>query len=183
MRTCSLDGCDGKHYAKSYCEVHYVRFRRWGDPTKVGTTPYEQWSNGSPEVRQSRLLNKIAASDDESCWEWLGTKSAAGYGQMRVAGSRQYTHRVSYEMFVGPIPEGLSIDHLCRNRACCNPAHLEAVTHAVNVARGERPTRTHCIHGHELSGRNLVIRAEGRLCRQCGLDSAKRARQRRKAAS
>jgi hypothetical protein len=177
MRTCSIEECDSKHYAKSYCELHYVRFRRWGDPFKVGVKPYEQCSNGSIEVRRKRLLGKIIRNDG-GCWVWTGTTTAAGYGQMSVLGRRQYTHRISYELFVGAIPEGLSIDHLCRVRACCNPEHLEAVTHAVNVGRGERPTRTHCLHGHELSGYNLVIAKKGRLCRQCGLDSQKRRRDR-----
>jgi hypothetical protein len=74
------------------------------------------------------------------CWRWNGTQNGIGYGQTRVAGRKVYVHRLSYELFVGPIPPGLEIDHLCRNRACVNPTHLEPVTHAENVRRMVRPT-------------------------------------------
>lgn len=177
MLTCAAESCDRKHYAKSYCQKHYERWRRWGDPTVVKPTPYADWSNANPEQRRTRLLNKIIHDQATGCWVWQGTKSAAGYGQMVVVGSRKYTHRIAYELYVGPIPVGLELDHLCSNRDCCNPEHLEPVTHAVNVARGERPTKTHCVHGHSLSGYNLVITKYGhRLCRQCGLDWHKRKR-------
>ncbi len=81
-------------------------------------------------------------------------------------------HRVTYETFVGPIPEGLEIDHLCRNRLCCNPVHLEAVTRKENVRRGLacalKPKKTHCSRGHVLNEKNLVIRAyRGRSYREC----------------
>lgn len=70
------------------------------------------------------------------CWEWTGSLTQAGYGHMSVDGKLDYTHRIVWELLVGPIPEGLVIDHLCRNRACCNPDHLEPVEQAVNVRRG-----------------------------------------------
>jgi hypothetical protein len=82
-------------------------------------------------------------------------------------------HRLVYEELVGPIPEGMELDHLCRNTSCVNPAHLEPVPHRVNVLRGVGPTaenavKTECVNGHPLTGRNLCIRKEGgRKCRTC----------------
>lgn len=89
----------------------------------------------------SRFLAKV--SKTESCWLWCAWSTPAGYGMIKIAGRTAQAHRVSYELHVGPIPEGHEIDHLCRNRGCVNPAHLEPVTHAENqrrsaVARGVR---------------------------------------------
>lgn len=96
---------------------------------------------------------------DAGCWEWTGQRTAAGYGQYR----RNYTHRLSYEQHVGAIPEGLEIDHLCRNRACCNPDHLEPVTHAENMRRGSFGMRTHCPRGHAYDAASKG----GRYCTTC----------------
>lgn len=89
-------------------------------------------------------------------------------------------HRKVYELLVGPIPDGMTIDHLCRNRKCCNPDHLEVVTMRENVLRGTGPTaekyrQTHCIRGHLLSGDNLYITPQGRReCRECCRQKHKR---------
>jgi hypothetical protein len=74
----------------------------------------------------------------EGCWEWKGAKDGDGYGHLGVAGSVVGAHRYAYELLVGPIPEGLHLDHLCRNRPCVNPDHLEPVTQAVNVGRANK---------------------------------------------
>jgi hypothetical protein len=115
-------------------------------------------------------------SDDEGCWTWMGTKTPDGYGvfyDVRVKGSRR-AHRVAYEALVGPIPNGLQIDHLCRTRNCVNPTHMEAVSSRVNTLRGEGPTaskyrQTHCVNGHEFTPENTKIRSNGihRQCREC----------------
>ncbi|TBO59895.1 HNH endonuclease [Streptomyces kasugaensis] len=108
-----------------------------------------------------------------------------GYARISVDGERQYAHRVSYEAFVAPIPDGLVIDHLCRNRGCVNPEHLDAVTQRVNVLRGESPAAARarqvaCIHGHQLDATNTYRAANGtRKCRRCRANARERSRRRR----
>lgn len=107
------------------------------------------------------------------CWVWHGARSDTGYGNFGVKGVATAAHRLSYEHFTGPIPPGLHIDHLCRNRPCINPAHLEAVTQRVNNLRGEslqakNARKTHCVHGHEFTPENTIARALGRRgCMAC----------------
>ena len=120
------------------------------------------------------------------CWRWLGTKDPNGYSRY---GNGDYTdgttlvHRIAYRLVIGDIPEGHDLDHVCHSdsactkgrrcphRGCPNPHHLEPVTHYVNMRRGSQANQTHCKHGHELSGDNLVIRernnGKGHTYRQC----------------
>lgn len=123
---------------------------------------------------RERLLRKTDRSGE--CWIWLGGKDANGYGQLKISGKTSYTHRLSYEAFIGPIPESLVIDHLCRIHACLNPQHLEAVTSGVNSLRGESPSvltwRTGvCQRGHELAVDGIITQwRRGKLvhaCRKC----------------
>jgi hypothetical protein len=101
------------------------------------------------------------------CWTWTGAINSSGYGHAWSAGKMVAVHRVAYETLVGPIPAGLDIDHLCRNRACYNPTHLEPVTRQENARRGA-VLITHCPAGHAYEGANLYVDPEGhRRCRDC----------------
>lgn len=107
------------------------------------------------------------------CWVWHAFKTRDGYGRFRTGVLSGGAHRASYEHFTGPIPAGLQVDHLCRNRACVRPDHLEAVSQQENVRRGVGITatnkrKTHCSEGHAFSPENTYIGARGnRFCRTC----------------
>lgn len=139
---------------------------------------------------EERFWPKVNRKDDDSCWEWTGWRSRNGYGRLRLTKHTEVAaHRFSYELLVGPIPEGLQIDHLCRNRSCVNPAHLEPVTCQENLLRGltiaaRNAAKTHCPRGHSYSGENLYRKPNGgRECRACMTARVQRWTQRQRAAS
>lgn len=130
-------------------------------------------------VSVSERLTAKSHRDPNGCLVWTGRIVFGGYGSMRVDGRERKTHVIAWEMVNGPVPAGLQLDHLCRNRACMEPTHLEAVTGRENTLRGEgitaqRARQTHCIHGHELAGANLIERPGRRECRACKDDRAAR---------
>lgn len=122
---------------------------------------------------EDRFISRIEVRPESDCWYWTGFLNAQGYGHITLKGRLIPVHRFSYELFVGAIPAGLVLDHLCRNRACANPWHLEPVTNRENILRGEAQAatnarKTHCLRGHPLSGSNLIVRRNGhRTCRVC----------------
>lgn len=105
---------------------------------------------------------------DSGCWEWTGHIGRNGYGQFRLGrGHMTSPHRAAYEALVGPIPEGLQLDHLCRNKSCFNPSHLEPVTGAENIRRRAAAV-THCCRGHEFTPENTrKERGSHRRCKTC----------------
>jgi hypothetical protein len=135
-----------------------------------------------PSIAQ-RFWSRVDKSGD--CWLWTSRVGGRGYGDFDVNGDGVAAHRVAYELVKGPIPEGLVIDHLCRNKLCVNPDHLEAVTHRGNVLRGEGITarqarQTHCKRGHPLSGDNIYVYSGMRKCKTCTLERTRARRQRAK---
>lgn len=121
-----------------------------------------------------RLMRRREIDPETKCWNWTGYVGAEGYGQIRLPDgpTSRETHRVAYEVLVGPIPSGLVLDHLCRNRACFNPEHLEPVTNRVNILRGEGKSainarKSHCERGHELTPENVYTNRGARVCKTC----------------
>lgn len=134
------------------------------------------------------LLNRIVIDGNSGCWNYTGPTNAGGYsegyGMVSIRGRSYYTHRLSYMLEFGPIPDGLVIDHLCRNTLCCNPFHLEPVTHRENMLRGKKAKQTHCIHGHPFDAANTWINSYGhRACKACraSRERARRAQRRENA--
>lgn len=118
----------------------------------------------------------------EDCWIWNGAPASNGYGKFGFNGKTVSAHRMSYEMFVGQIPPGLTIDHLCRVRLCVNPNHLEAVPHRVNILRSDGPAaknavKTHCDRGHAFTPENTrITNGTERVCRACRREDTARRR-------
>lgn len=148
----------------------------------------------SATTELDRFHSKYEQGADDECWEWSGTMYSNGYGMFALSrnGSSKVkyalAHRYSYEVRVGEVPEGLVLDHLCRNRGCINPGHLEPVTTRENLVRGEgfvgvQSRRTHCLRkGHPLSGENLYVSPKGgRGCRKCRTEQANACRARKAA--
>lgn len=135
------------------------------------------------------LLRRLRLGEN-GCVEFTGTKTArGGYGRVWRDGVQLRAHRAMWELMVGPIPEGLTIDHLCGNTACVNPAHLEPCTAAENVLRSNAPPainarKTHCKRGHPLSGSNLRFDPRGqRVCRECQRQHRRAHKARKRAAA
>lgn len=122
-----------------------------------------------------RFWSKCAPEPNSGCWLWFGAQSSAGYGQTWRNGRLDYAHRVAYEALVGTVDATLELDHrVCQLPCCCNPLHLEPVTHAENIRRGYRRKHTivtSCPHGHALDDDNTYLRRRGvwveRVCRAC----------------
>jgi hypothetical protein len=122
---CTVDGCSEPRWIRGYCRLHHNRWQRNGDPLV--------------EKRSSTPLQKMQRHIEVTgfCWLWRGALDGQGYGQLKAPGNTTVrAHRWVYEQLVGPIPDGLQLDHLCRVIICVNPDHLDPVTQAENVRRG-----------------------------------------------
>lgn len=134
--------------------------------------------NCSHTKLEKRFWAKVKIGKLDECWEWTSDIIRCGYGRFEIKKNNKFTtvmaHRLAYELLISPIPHGLVIDHLCRNRRCVNPFHLEVVTFKENIRRGEgsagiNARKTHCKYGHPLSGENLYITPSNgkRQCKIC----------------
>ena len=194
QRTCSAPECGQPQRSGPYCPTHYHRMKKYGttdSPTEgrvcriegcaepMRSAEYEmcrshmqlwkKYGTVAPAVvRLERFMEKVEAGPD-GCWDWTASLTEQGYGRFAAGHGAPYqkAHRASWEMFRSEIPDGLEIDHLCYNRRCVNPDHLEPVSPAVNQRRrAERVT--HCAEGHEYTANNTYVSKENeRHCRTC----------------
>lgn len=175
-RTCA--DCDRPVHARGRCNVHYNRWRRLRDPQ---AEPLLNLS-GDIEERFWARVNKT----DGGCWLWASSTTEGGYGTFAFAGKRFAAHVWAYERSVGPVPDGLQLDHVCHtrddscaggpgcpHRRCVNPDHLEPVTARENTLRGNslqaaNAVKTYCANGHPFDEANTRVNARGgRMCRAC----------------
>lgn len=177
-RTCSRPDCDRSARARGLCWNHYQQWWRVNRASIPKFTVAE------------RFWVKVDKGDGTGCWLWTATKLKHGYGQFGIGGhKRVYAHRFAYELMVGPIPDGLQLDHIkerCTSKLCVKViddefslAHLEPVTHRENILRGDGITarnarKTHCKRDHPFTGANTYIRPNG--SRQCIICSQARYR-------
>jgi len=169
---CTEDGCDSRMLARGFCSLHYGRRRQAGliKPLPPIPVPERFWAKVDKNGPVSAYRPSLG-----QCWIWKPEPAKSGYGTFAAPGVRgKLAHRYSYHLNVGPIPAGLHIDHLCRNRRCVRPTHLEAVTQQENNRRQwEAANITHCPAGHAYEGDNLYIdRRGGRRCRKCAVLSS-----------
>ena len=166
MIVCAAEWCDRPRYSSNgLCPMHYARWKRHGD---AGVRMYLR---GAP-VRERFMSHVVVQSND--CWQWVA-HSQRGYGMFKWDGHVYRAHQAAYMLWVGEIPPGLELDHLCCNKGCVNPQHLEPVTHRENMNRRRvvnqwdlRPRPTHCKRGHPFSEANTRTKPNGaRECKTC----------------
>ena len=160
---CAVDDCHTEgRLRRGWCIKHYQRWVRYGDTER------------HPRQYAPVLDRMFELVDVGDCWLWTGRLSPGGYAVFSVVRGTHRAHRIVWEELVGPLPKGLTLDHLCRVRHCVNPDHLEVVDIRTNTLRSPispaaiNSRKTHCKYGHPFSGDNLRITPEGyRACMEC----------------
>lgn len=166
-KICAANDCPATASKRGYCNAHYKRFRKWGDANVIHTS----------RTAEDRFWPKVDKSGE--CWTWTAALNHGGYGIFRSpAGYSNLAHRFAYQVIVGEIPEDMTLDHLCRNRVCVNPAHLDPVPSDENKRRG----LTHrllngmdfdCINGHAYTPENTYVNPNKNndvRCRTCAYE-------------
>lgn len=192
MDECLVDECDRVPLAKRLCRKHYYYLRR------TGRLPERNIVKPDPVEYFWRRIDKSGGPD--ACWPWLKAINGNGYGSLSWQGKVRTAHRTAYELTIGPIPDGMDLDHMCHSRdrscvggktcphrRCVNPRHLEPVPNLVNVMRGQSPhaqaaRQTHCEQGHEFTPENTRVypsRPNARVCLICKRAAASETQRRR----
>lgn len=141
---CTVENCDRPHESKGFCSLHYQRWKNTGDVRAGEPTKQRPWEERFDEKFTKDGPVPRWRPDLGPCWPWLGSGQPTGHAQLRVDGRLLFVHRLAYERWVGPIPDGFQVDHLCRNGSCVNPDHLEPVPGPENSRRARECAR--CLH-------------------------------------
>ena len=166
---CSVETCDRTVKNKGWCNAHYMRWYQTGD-VRAGIPL--RLHNVDPTLRFWPKVDKNGPIPDHrpdigQCWVYTAHCDRNGYGLFRLGNTHVGAHRFAYELENDPIPTDLELDHLCKNRSCVHPGHLELVTHLENMRRAYAH-QTHCKYGHELTEDNTwSTRTGGRICKEC----------------
>lgn len=179
MTTCTIDGCESPRREGRYCWFHWARSEAFGDPLAT-----RRFYRHDPRIR---ILGGIREDAETGCWNWVHRLDDEGYAQTQFMGVNMKAHRAVYILFRGAIPAE-TLDHLCRNRACVNPEHLDPVSMRENTLRGDtaaarNAAKTHCPQGHEYSPENTYITLTphgGRRCRICTREHIARSKAKRR---
>ena len=181
---CVFEGCDRPARARGFCAGHYQQLNAGRTLVPLNST---RRPNGTPPRIEFDLV-PCPKPELGDCHIFRGYKEK-GYGRVGLPGGKLIrVHRYVWEQVNGPVPDGLEVDHVCQVKACCNLAHLRAVTHKTNCRENSvgppavNAVKTHCIHGHEFTPENTYHDGRRRACREC-VRQAQRAYQRRKLAT